>query len=188
MPYQAYRGDNNDGNSIKWEAGEGLRPLAGDGSLVESASNGGRIPWWRSTTCTPAVEVADTNEAIIVKAQVPGVSKDQIEVDSHEEATSLKGEMKEEEKKEEKNYSWCEFRLPPRGRWLLGTIPFIIGYSPARGWHDGCLLDCLSSGQEGKKWRSCNGHWHPQRNISYISRRRGTWQTSVTSRTGAGRL
>lgn len=95
---------------IKWEAGEGLSTLQREmNRLLESFFNGGSSHVGDSMT-TPAVEVADTNEAIIVKAQVPGVSKDQIQVTVTEGALTLKGEMKEEEKKEEKNYSRREFR------------------------------------------------------------------------------
>jgi HSP20 family protein len=58
----------------------------------------------------PAVEVADTTDAVIVKAQVPGIPKDNIQVNVTDDAITLKGEMKEEEKKEEKNYTRREFR------------------------------------------------------------------------------
>src|SRR5688572_4866418 len=58
----------------------------------------------------PAVEVSDTPEAVIVKAHMPGVSKDHIQVDVTDDVLTLKGEMKEEETKEEKNYHRREFR------------------------------------------------------------------------------
>jgi HSP20 family protein len=47
--------------------------------------------------------VADTTDTVIVKAQVPGIPKDNIQVNVTDDAITLKGEMKEEEKKEEKN-------------------------------------------------------------------------------------
>jgi HSP20 family protein len=58
----------------------------------------------------PAVEVADTKDAVMVKAQVPGIPKDNIQVHITDDSITLKGEMKEEEKKEEKNYTRREFR------------------------------------------------------------------------------
>ena len=95
---------------MKWEPGEGLTTLQREmNRLLESFFGGGLLPFGESMTA-PAVEVADTNEAIIVKAQVPGVNKDQIQVTVTEGALTLKGEMKEEEKKEEKNYHRREFR------------------------------------------------------------------------------
>lgn len=95
---------------MKWEPGEGLATLQREmNRLLESFFGGSPLHFGDSMTA-PAVEVADTNEAIIVKAQVPGVSKDQIQVTVTEGALTLKGEMKEEEKKEEKNYHRREFR------------------------------------------------------------------------------
>ena len=58
----------------------------------------------------PAIEVADTKDAVVVKAQVPGIPKDNIQVHVTDDSITLKGEMKEEEKKEEKNYTRREFR------------------------------------------------------------------------------
>jgi HSP20 family protein len=70
----------------------------------------------------PAVEVADTPEAVIVKAQVPGVPKDNIQVSMTDNTMILKGEMKEEEKKEDKNYYRREWRYGAFER----TIPLPV--------------------------------------------------------------
>ena len=45
-----------------------------------------------------------------VKAQVPGVSKDQLQVNITDDTLTLKGEMNEEEKKEDTNFHRQEFR------------------------------------------------------------------------------
>jgi HSP20 family protein len=60
-------------------------------------------------TSAPAVEVSDTKDAVVVKAQVPGISKENIQVSITDDVLTLKGEMKEEETKEEKNYYRREF-------------------------------------------------------------------------------
>jgi HSP20 family protein len=57
----------------------------------------------------PAIEVADTPEAVIVKAQVPGVSKEHLQVHVTENALTLKGEVQEDKTTEEKNYHRREF-------------------------------------------------------------------------------
>jgi len=46
---------------------------------------------------------------VVVKAQVPGVSKEQIQVTVSERALTIKGQTKAEEKQEEKNYIRREF-------------------------------------------------------------------------------
>jgi HSP20 family molecular chaperone IbpA len=58
----------------------------------------------------PAVEVVDTKDAVVVKAQVPDISKEQPQVTVTDDALTLKGEVKEEEKKEDKNYYRRELR------------------------------------------------------------------------------
>jgi HSP20 family protein len=57
----------------------------------------------------PAIEVADTPEAVIVKAQVPGVSKENRQVNVTDNALTLKGEVKEDKTTEDKNYHRREF-------------------------------------------------------------------------------
>lgn len=95
---------------VKWEPFEGLAALQREmNRMFERFFDEGPIRLWERPF-EPAVEVADTPEAVVVKAQVPGVSKDQIQLTITENALTLKGEMKEEEKKEEKNYYRREWR------------------------------------------------------------------------------
>jgi len=70
----------------------------------------------------PAVEVSETDEAIVVKAQVPGVAKDQLEVEITADGLTLKGEVKEEKKEKKKNYHHQEIRYGA----FLRTVPFPV--------------------------------------------------------------
>jgi HSP20 family protein len=108
---------------MKWEPSEGLATLQREvNRLFESFFDGS--PWRAGEAMTaPAVEVADTKEAVVVKVQVPGVSKEQIQIAVSEGALTIKGETKEEEKKEEKNYIRREFRYGAFTR----TIPLPAG-------------------------------------------------------------
>ena len=96
---------------IKWEPSEGLTTLRRDmDRLLEDFFGNGPFHFERGGGVAPNVEVADTKEAVVVKAQVPGVSQDNLQVSITDDTLTLKGEMKEEEKKEEKNYYRREFR------------------------------------------------------------------------------
>ncbi|HEY5864338.1 MAG TPA: Hsp20/alpha crystallin family protein [Candidatus Tectomicrobia bacterium] len=108
---------------MKWEPSEGLATLQREvNRLFESFFDGS--PWRAGEAMTaPAVEVADTKEAVVVKVQVPGVSKEQIQIAVSEGALTIKGETKEEEKKEEKNYIRREFHYGGFTR----TIPLPAG-------------------------------------------------------------
>jgi HSP20 family protein len=52
----------------------------------------------------PAVDVYENDHAIIVKAELPGVDKDQITVDVQGRTLTLKGERKTETETKEENY------------------------------------------------------------------------------------
>lgn len=53
---------------------------------------------------TPACDVYETDKEIVVKANLPGVSKDNVEVIVTEDAITIKGQAKEETEVKEKNY------------------------------------------------------------------------------------
>jgi HSP20 family protein len=93
---------------IRWEPSEGLMSLRRDmDQLFDSFFE--RTPW-HDGAAEPAVEVSEAPDAVMVKAQVPGVKKEDLRIDISDNALTLKGEMKEEKKKEEKNYYRREIR------------------------------------------------------------------------------
>jgi HSP20 family protein len=95
---------------VRWEPFEGLTSLRRDMDRLFEEFMGRAPSRMGESTGEPAVEVSDTPEAVIVKAQMPGVSKDHIQVDVTDDVLTLRGEMKEEETKEEQNYHRREFR------------------------------------------------------------------------------
>jgi HSP20 family protein len=107
---------------MQWEPSEGLATLQREmNRLLESFF--GESPWrFDESMSAPAVEVADTQDTVVVKAQVPGVSKEQLQVTVSEGMVTIKGERKEE-KKEEKNYLHREFRYGAFTR----TVPLPAG-------------------------------------------------------------
>jgi HSP20 family protein len=56
----------------------------------------------------PAVDVYEEKDDIIVKAELPGMDKNDIEVNIMDSTLTLKGEKNREEKIEEKDYYSCE--------------------------------------------------------------------------------
>src|SRR5262249_60409803 len=77
---------------MKWEPSEGLGTLQREmNRLLESFFGGSSWRFDESMTA-PAVEVADTQDTVVVKAQVPGVSKEQLQVTVSEGMVTIKGE------------------------------------------------------------------------------------------------
>ncbi len=73
-------------------------------------------PWWPerwlvssdSEVVPPIVDVYEEKGDIIVKAELPGMDKNDIEVNISDSELTLKGEKKKEEKIEQKDYYRCE--------------------------------------------------------------------------------
>ncbi|GAB4244945.1 MAG: Hsp20/alpha crystallin family protein [Deltaproteobacteria bacterium] len=66
-------------------------------------------PWWTrwpamSGEISPAVDVYEDGADVVVKAEIPGMKKEEIHVDINEKTVTLSGEKKKEEKIEKKNY------------------------------------------------------------------------------------
>jgi HSP20 family protein len=56
----------------------------------------------------PSVDIFEDNKHITVKAELPGMKKEDLDVNITEEAITISGEKKKEEKVEEKDYSRLE--------------------------------------------------------------------------------
>jgi HSP20 family protein len=57
---------------------------------------------------SPSIDVYEDKDDIVVKAEVPGLDKNDIEVKISDSEVTLKGEKKKEEKIDEENYYRCE--------------------------------------------------------------------------------
>jgi HSP20 family protein len=71
-------------------------------SLMES-------PWWTrwpalSSEVSPAVDIYEEGGDIVIKAEIPGMKKEEIHVDINEKTVTVSGEKKKEEKVERKDY------------------------------------------------------------------------------------
>ncbi len=61
-------------------------------------------------TYAPAIELKETEEALILRAQVPGIEAKDLEVEVTRDSVILSGEHRQEERTEEKGYYRSEFR------------------------------------------------------------------------------
>jgi HSP20 family protein len=72
-----------------------------------------RLPrqWERSNEFGLALDVAEKNDAYIVKASVPGVAPEEVEVTLSDNVLTIKGEMKEDKEIKEETYHVRERRF-----------------------------------------------------------------------------
>jgi HSP20 family protein len=57
---------------------------------------------------SPSVDVFEDKNDIVVKAEIPGMKKEDLDVNISEDAVTITGEKKSEEKVEKKDYYCCE--------------------------------------------------------------------------------
>ena len=75
--------------------GQWLRPSAWERMLPEMPA-------------MPSVDVIDRDDEVVVRAEVPGYKKEDIEISVSDSSLTIKGETKTEEKEEKGDYYRCE--------------------------------------------------------------------------------
>ena len=86
----------------------------------------------------PRMDVIDRAEEIVVRAEVPGVDKDNLEVTFSDNTITIKGSTRHEEKEEKGNYYRCEISQGSFARTVL--LPTDVDGSKARAsFKDGML-------------------------------------------------
>ncbi|HEY7317149.1 MAG TPA: Hsp20/alpha crystallin family protein [Candidatus Binatia bacterium] len=84
--------------------------------MMEDVFGRTRRPWWPSIwprrevgdRLALAVDIYEEKDDIVVKAELPGMTREDIEVDISDSHLTLKGEKRKEEKIEEEHYFACE--------------------------------------------------------------------------------
>jgi HSP20 family protein len=129
---------------------EGLTSLRREmDRLFDNFFERGPLATGSTGTFEPAVEVADSNEHVTAKVQVPGVSKDNLQVDFADNALTIRGEIKGEENTSGKQYYLREFRYGPFSR----TIPLPSGLQADKAiaeLKDGVLTITIPKGDQAK--------------------------------------
>jgi HSP20 family protein len=86
----------------------------------------------------PRVDVIDRDEEIMVRAEVPGVDKDNLEVSLSDNTITIKGSTRHEEKEEKGNYYRCEISQGSFARTV--ALPADVDGSKAKAsFKDGLL-------------------------------------------------
>jgi HSP20 family protein len=76
---------------------------------------------WTEGVWTPSVDVSEDKDNVIIKAEMPGMKKDDVKISVQDNMLILEGEKKQEKEEKEKNYhriersygSFCRsFQLP----------------------------------------------------------------------------
>jgi len=75
--------------------------------LFEGFFKGLDVPFW-GRRAWPAIDVADQDDAVIVRAEVPGCKAEDIDISIYGNTLTISGEKKEEKEEKEKGYYHIE--------------------------------------------------------------------------------
>lgn len=86
----------------------------------------------------PKVDVIDRDDEVLVKAEIPGVDRKDLDISVSEDSLTIKGETRTEEKEEEGEYCRCEISRGSFSRSV--ALPAAVDGSKARAtFKDGML-------------------------------------------------
>jgi HSP20 family protein len=88
---------------------------------------------------SPSVDVLDRDDEVVVKAEIPGVRKEDVELSVTDNTLTISGETQHEEKEEKENYSRREIRRGAFSRTV--TLPAAVDTDKATAkFEDGMLV------------------------------------------------
>ncbi len=100
----------------------------------------------------PRVDVIDREDEVLVKAELPGVDKDDVDVSMSGNTLTIKGSTKREEKEEKGDYYRCEISTGSFARTL--TLPTDVDGEKAKAKFEDGVLELTLPKIEGAKRRS----------------------------------
>lgn len=109
------------------------------------------LPWSKAAgekvTASPAIDVVDKEKEIVVRADMPGVTKDDLDISLQENTLTIKGEVKSETEKKEEHYYYSERNYSSFARTI--NIPTKIAPDKIKaGLKDGILTIHLPKAEE----------------------------------------
>jgi len=106
----------------------------------------------RAGFAMPAIEMEDTGDEFIIKAMIPGMNKDNVEVIVDEDRVILRGEYKQEKKSEESNIIYSEIAYGAFERVI--PLPEMVKAEDAKAkFDDGVLVISLPKYKETRRGR-----------------------------------
>ena len=100
---------------------------------------------------TPAVDIFDTDQAIVLRAELPGLTPEDIDIEIDDNVLSLKGERRFEKKTDEENYHRVERAYGEFSRSF--TLPHTVTVEDAKAEFDNGMLTVTLKKREETKAR-----------------------------------
>jgi HSP20 family protein len=134
-------------NLVRWEPFREMLSLrdAVDRLLADSFV---RTSDWFSEG-VPAIDMYETRDAVVVKATLPGVKPEDVEIKLTGDVLSIRGEMKEEVETNDRNYHCRERRYSSFNR-SIGLPVSVVADKASAEFENGILTLTLPKSEESK--------------------------------------
>ncbi len=109
-----------------------LNQLFDEGLLTNSE------PSLKELTFAPSAELSETDDAVMLKLELPGIKAEDIDIQATKEAVYITGERKQETKSEENGITRSEFRYGKFSRSV--TLPALIDNTKITAEYKGGIL------------------------------------------------
>jgi HSP20 family protein len=107
---------------------------------------------WGQFTWTPPVDIYETDDALVLTADLPGVSKDEVSIEIHQNTLMLRGERKREAGVNDDHYHRVERAYGPFQRSFV--LPTMVDQEHVQAtYHDGVLELRLPKSEAAKPKR-----------------------------------
>ncbi len=106
-------------------------------------------PGWTEAAWCPCVDVSETKDNVIIKTELPGISKDDVKVSVQDNILTLSGEKKQEKEEKDANYHRMERSYGSFSRSF--TLPTSVQPDKVKAaYKDGILRITLPKSEEVK--------------------------------------
>ena len=112
-------------------------------------SGAGEEGSWGQYTWTPPVDIYETDDALVFQADLPGVAKDEVSIEVHNNTLILRGERQHDPAVKEEHYHRMERAYGPFQRSFM--LPTVVDQEKVQAtYHDGILELRLSKRESAK--------------------------------------
>jgi len=106
--------------------------------------------WFEGMEPSPSIDIFEEGDDVVVKTELPGIDRDNIDIDLTDNAITISGEKKKEEKVEKKNYYHLERSYGSFSRSF--TLPAEVQTDKAKATFKNGLLEVrVPKTEEAKK-------------------------------------
>ena len=135
---------------VRWEPFGNVRVLHRHmDRLFDDVLRGPRVLSWEPAELGFALDVYEKDDAVVVKAALPGVRPDEVDISVTGDVLTIKGETKSEEETKDGNYHRRELRYGVFARSI--PLPTLVDHDKAEAtFENGILTVSLPKAEEAK--------------------------------------